>query len=148
MKFGKLQRAYFKAQDGAYSIVTDNERKKGQVTLVEKEGEVDVALSALGRANIPREAAKAKPVGVYVRSTTGLEKSEKLTINFPKAGKDELRIYRNAARGFNYEAGDVWYVFRRGRRLYVGCMAEVLWRSIGRIDPDDETYLSDATGAS
>jgi 5-methylcytosine-specific restriction protein A len=141
MKFGRLQLSYFRATEGAYSIVTDDERRKGQITLTEADGEAAIAIQALGHANIPRGAANGLLSAVTVRRPDGSEERGKLTINFPKARGDELRIYRNARAGFNYEAGDVWFIYRRGRRLFVGAMKESVWRTLGRQDMEDERYV-------
>jgi 5-methylcytosine-specific restriction protein A len=141
MTFGHLQLSYFRATEGAYSIVTDDERRKGQITLTEADGEADIAVKAIGRANIPRAAANGLLSDVTVRRTDGSEKRGELTINFPKATGDELRIYRNARAGFNYEAGDVWFIYRRGRRLFVGAMKDSAWRALGRQDMEDERYV-------
>jgi 5-methylcytosine-specific restriction protein A len=141
MKFGHLQLSYFSASDGAYSIVTDDERRKGQITLTEADGEADIAIKAIGRANIPRGAADGLLTDVTVRRPDGSEEPGKLTINFPKSKGDELRIYRNAKAGFNYEAGDVWFIYRRRDRLFVGAMKEAAWRALGRLDTEDERYV-------
>lgn len=141
MKFGPLQLKFFNADDGAYSIVTEDERRKGQITLTEADGESDVAIAALGEGNIPRRAAQSRPIAVSILMSDGSEAKAPLTINFPKANGNELRIYRKASAGFSYMAGDVWFVFRRKRRMFVGSMTERAWRSIGRLDQDDDRYV-------
>lgn len=141
MKFGLLQLNLFHADEGAYSIVTADERDNSQITLTETDGEAAIAIRALGREKIPRKAARSQPLKVYVASPDGSEQQTTLTINFPKARGDELRIYRNSKQGFAYEAGDVWFIFRRNRDLFVGSMTESQWRSIGRSDPDDDIYV-------
>lgn len=146
MRFGPLQLNYFNADEGAYSIVTDDERNKGQITLTESDGESAIAIRALGEGNIPRQAAQSRPVRIRVRRLDGTEQSADLTVNFPKATRNELRIYRKAAEGFGYEAGDVWFVFRRARRLFVGAMSESAWRAIGRQDPEDDRYVDLVAG--
>jgi 5-methylcytosine-specific restriction protein A len=142
MKFGRLQLSYFRATEGAYSIVTGDERDNSQITLTEADGEAAIAIQALGRTNIPRGAARGRTSTVMVRRPDGSEEPGELTINFPKATGDELRVYRNAKTGFNYEAGDVWFIYRRrGRRLFVGAMKESAWRALGRQDVEDERYV-------
>jgi len=147
MKFGPLQKAYFNADEGAYSIVTGRERDDGQITVTEAEGEANIVLSAIPRANIPRGAAAGKRQSLDVIHRDGQELSGSLTINFPKADRDELRIYRSAQDGFDFEAGDVWYVFRRGIKLTVGCMSEPKWRSIGTTDESDYDFQQSVNGA-
>ncbi|MEI7773774.1 MAG: HNH endonuclease [Verrucomicrobiota bacterium] len=142
VKFGPLQLHYFNADDGAYSIVTKDERKKGQITLTEADGEAQIPIIALGEAGIPRSAAKEFPLDISVRKPDGTETLGKLTVNFPKGSKNELRIYRKAAAGFGFEADDVWFIYRRGETLCVGAMSEMAWRAIGRIDADDENYVT------
>ena len=148
MKFGPLQLQLFQADEGAYSIVTENEREKGQITLTEKDGEADIATRAIGTAKIPRTAAKEFPLQVYVRQTNGNEQASALTINYPKSKGYELRIYRKASEGFDFEAGDVWFIYRRKSRLVVGAIQEQIWRNLGRQDDEDQIYVDLASGES
>jgi len=39
MKFGVLQKEYFKADEGAYSVVTFDERDHSQITITDADGE-------------------------------------------------------------------------------------------------------------
>lgn len=146
MLFGPLQLEFFNADEGAYSIVTADERAKGQITLTEADGEADIAIRAIGAAHIPRSAARSFPLPVYVRRPDGTETPAELTINFPKVARNELRIYRKATEGFGYQAADVWFIYRRGERLVVGAMLEAAWRSLGRQDADDDIYIDLAAG--
>jgi hypothetical protein len=59
MKFSALQKVYFGADSGAYSLVTLDERKKSQITITDADGESNIVISAIGAASIPRAAAKA-----------------------------------------------------------------------------------------
>ena len=140
MKFGPLHKAYFNADEGAYSKVTSRERTDYQITVSEADGEAAVVLTAIGASNIPREAADGKRQQVTVVQRTGTETPTTITINYPKATGDELRIYRSAKDGFDFEADDIWYVFRRGKKLFVGCMHESKWRSIGTCDQQDDAF--------
>lgn len=122
MKFGPLHKAYFSADEGAYSKVTSRERTDYQITVSEADGEAAVVLTAIGASNIPREAADGKRQQVTVVQRTGTETPTTITINYPKATGDELRIYRSAKDGFDFEADDIWYVFRRGKNfLWAAC---------------------------
>lgn len=139
MKFTKSQLVSFGAQDGAWSEVTSDERSKSQITISDSEGEAEVAIRALGRKNIPRTPAKGKTeVKIFKRDGTCV--TGKLTIKFPKAGKDELRIYRNVRAGFDYESGDIWFVCRKGRTLTVGSMPKRKWEAIARDDSGDAEF--------
>ncbi len=142
MKFGPLQKHYFDADEGAFSIVTHDEYDNSQITITDGDGEADILISAIGEGNIPREAAKGKKTDLFLWASGGVVKPIKLTINFPKKTKNELRIYRNAGQGFAYKEGDVWFVFRRKRDLFVGSLPEKVWRSLGRLDEEDEIYTA------
>lgn len=147
MKFSPLQKAYFRATDGAYSIVTSDERKKRQITVTETDGESQIAVSHFGECNIPRKAnnGKSLPAMVFNQSLKQF-RAANLTINFPKSKGNELRIYRGAHSGFAYEAGDVWYVFVKNKKLYVGSMPEHQWRTIGTLDSNDEEFQEAVDG--
>ncbi len=142
MRFGPLQKIYFQAEEGAFSVVTPGERSDGQITVTIADGEASVVETALGAANIPRSAAGGKRQQVTVIRRDESEQAASLTINYPKPSGQELRIYRSVSDGFDFEAGDIWYVFsRRGRQsLYVGCMTESKWRSIGTTDDNDQAF--------
>lgn len=140
MKFGPLHKAYFSADEGAYSVVTSRERNDGQITVTDADGEAAVVLTALGATNIPRGAAAGQRQQVTVIERSGTENPTTITINFPKSDRDELRVYRSEKDGFDFEADDIWYVFRRGKKLFVGCMHEPKWRSIGTSDQQDDAF--------
>lgn len=140
MKFGPLQKTYFKADEGAYSIVTKRERMDGQITITETDGEADVVLSALGINNIPRGATTGKRQPLSVVQKDGSELNTSLTINFPKDSGKELRIYRSAKDGFDFEPGYIWFVFLKAGALRVGCMPEPQWRAIGTTDGLDDSF--------
>ncbi len=139
MKFTRDQLIYFGAEDGAWSEVTVDERANSQITVSDTEGEAEIVIHALGKTNIPRGSASGKsPVTVFRRSGEAVESG--LKINFPKQGKDELRIYRNTVAGFDYEKGDVWFVFRKGDRLTVGSFPSTKWHALGREDKEDAGF--------
>jgi 5-methylcytosine-specific restriction protein A len=142
MKFGPLQKQYFNADEGAYSIVTEDERNKAQITITEADGESDILISVLGETNIPRESAKQRPTMLNLWQGPTTSRPIALTVNFPKKDKRELRIYRKSREGFAYEKGDVWFIFRRKKALFVGSLPEQTWRQMGRIDDDDSAYNS------
>ena len=129
MKFYNTQLSYFAATEGAYSEVTKNEYEKGQITIVEDEGEVDVLISALGRQNIPRTPDSWRSTVEIISRNGGIGQGS-LKINFPKPDKDELRIYRNQREGFDYLEGDIWFIFRKKRDLTIGSMPLRKWNHL------------------
>jgi 5-methylcytosine-specific restriction enzyme A len=141
MKFSPLQKAFFAASDGAYSIVTGDERRNSQITISEADGESQIVIDQFGPEQIPRLAIKGRrlPISIYNSETKASSDSE-IGINYPKSEGNELRIYRNAEAGFNYQAGDFWFVFTREGRLHVGSMPEPEWRSIGTGDYNDSIF--------
>ncbi len=140
MKFGPLQKAYFNADDGAYSIVTEDERNNSQITITETDGESTIVTDILGTSNIPRKATGGVRQSLRILPRSGTEQQSDLAINFPKHKGNELRIYRSVQSGFDYEAHDIWFVFRRGSDLVVGSMRESDWRSIGTSDSSDDAF--------
>jgi len=139
MKFTKDQLNYFGAEDGAWSAVTSDERHKGQITITDADGEAEIVIQALGRRNIPRSPATGRTqVSMFKRNGDVI--GGELKINFPKQGKDELRIYRNTKAGFDYENGDVWFVFRKGDQLTVGSFPAAKWHALGREDKEDAEF--------
>ncbi len=129
MKFCGAQLSYFGATEGAYSHVTENEWEKGQITIVEDEGEVDVLINSLGKKNIPRTPDSWRTTVITI-SRAGEVKHGSLKINFPKLNKDELRIYRNQREGFDFLEGDIWFIFRKRGVLTVGSMPIRKWNRL------------------
>jgi hypothetical protein len=58
MKFSALQKVFFDAEQGAYSIVTADERSNSQLTITDTDGESEIVISAVGASSIPRQAAR------------------------------------------------------------------------------------------
>ena len=139
MKFSKAQLLLFGADDGAYSAVTKDERSNSQITIAAGEGESEIAVYALGEKNIPRLTSSDRVILPIIRRSGEVTKGE-LAIMFPKPAGDELRIYRNKPQGFDYEDGDVWFLFRKGRKLTVGSMPKYKWDKAGRVDETDHDY--------
>src|SRR5436190_23496493 len=139
MRFGPLQRLHFGADDGAFSIVTVTEATDPQITL--DQDERAVVLSVIPEARIHRGSRKSggsAAMQTFRRWPDGLRISQPLV--FPKPDKDEMRLYIPKRSDFAPPAGAVWFIFRRGRQLWIGALSEGEWRSIGRADPDDEVY--------
>ena len=139
MKFTKKQLRYFGAIDGAWSEITQDERDHSQINISEDSGETEVAIKGLGKANIPRTPLKRRTLISTVTRNGFLNRGE-LLIQFPKTNKDELRIYRNETNGFDYEAGDIWFIHRNRRQLTVGSMPRWKWETLGREDQEDSQF--------
>lgn len=138
MLFNSLYLAYFNADAGAYSIVTGDERRKGQITITETDGEASVLVKHFSEEQIPRGGARASRLVAMTHSRNGEPHQEaNLAINFPKQNKNELRVYRNSSAGFNYEAGDVWFIYTKEEEIHIGSMPEQEWRRLGTTDDED-----------
>jgi hypothetical protein len=61
MKFSALQKVFFDAEQGAYSIVTADERSNSQLTITDTDGESEIVISAVGASSIPRQAEQGVP---------------------------------------------------------------------------------------
>ena len=140
MKFSALQKVFFDAEQGAYSIVTADERSNSQLTITDTDGESEIVISAVGASSIPRQAARGSKTKLHLWEAPKKSKPIELTINFPKKSKNELRVYRNASAGFDYQEGDVWFIFTSKGELYIGSIPEEVWRKIGRHDDQDSLY--------
>jgi len=150
MKFGALHKAYFDADDGAYSIVTEDERKKGQITLTETDGEAQIAIehySSCGQT-IPRKATKDQRLPVKTCTVDNQWENADIAINYPKSQGNELRIYRSEKSHFAYQAGDIWYTFVKDAHLHIGSMPEKEWRRQGIDDYDDSKFQSNVDSDS
>ena len=132
MLFSQNHRRFFGATRGAYSKVTFDERKKGQITITESDGEAQIVVDLLGADQIPRERTGEKRSRVIIRKTDNTLNPATLSINFPKKRGNELRVYRNDEDGFGYEEGDIWFVYERNARLHVGAIPEPEWRNLLR----------------
>ena len=49
--------------------------------------------------------------------------------------------------GFNYNAGDVWYIFTKDNVLHVGSMSEEQWRRLGISDQHDGEFQASIDSA-
>jgi hypothetical protein len=143
MRFGTVQKSYFGASDGAYSLVTKREVYDSQITLTGEE--VELAISHFGSSGIhtgpvksDREAASKKFL-LYTASGETEEISANLV--FPKPSNSELRLYLSK-KSFMPKEGQIWFIYVTGRRLCIGAMDEMRWRSLGRDDAEDDHYIS------
>ncbi|MBC2607498.1 HNH endonuclease [Pelagicoccus albus] len=142
MLFSTLQKAFFNASDGAYSIVTDDERFNSQITLTDSDGESQIAISHYESKGIeiPRLKTAGRKLPICIWGNEVSTSESQLAVNYPKPTGNELRIYRNVRQGFSYESGDVWFIYRSEGRLFVGSMPVAQWRSIGTRDENDSAF--------
>jgi 5-methylcytosine-specific restriction protein A len=52
-----------------------------------------------------------------------------LSLVFPKKDKNELRLYISKRAGFRPVENDVWFIFLKGKDIWIGAMGEVQWRN-------------------
>lgn len=123
-KFSKALLEHFRAESGAFSLVTEVEASKRQVVtrVVERDllenffGEqLTKRLGKGGKKSLeklnetPNSYFRIYPSGVYVS----------LPLVYPKLNKRELRIYFNQGQ-FSPNAGDYWYTFIRNDEIWIG----------------------------
>lgn len=137
----------FDANRGAFSIVTDQEASKGQITISGKEKELVIAFfkgEIFKGKKEDNPAAATKQFRLY-----GTDKIIGLTTHFrPRTDKNELQLYSNDHEGFSPAAGDIWFVFQRSDEhyLYIGFMSADEWDTIDGLQPytddsaDDERF--------
>ncbi len=144
MRFGVVQKSFFRASDGAYSRVTQREVYDSQITLTGEE--VDLVTAYFGNEGIHNGPVKSNPKAAlktfHLYSQSGGITEIKANLVFPKPSKSELRLYLSK-RTFMPETGQIWFIFIADERLCIGAMNEERWRSLGRDDVDDDTYISD-----
>lgn len=130
-KFSTEELAFFKAESGAYSVVTAREAEGDKsVTIVQDEK--SVLFKCYSEDSFAR-AGGAKPNGnletkkFYVIDPETREYSERdISVKYPKADKNELRLYFNRPSGFYPLSGQNWFIFtRKGERLpFIGAVDE------------------------
>lgn len=145
MRFGPVQKDYFLALDGAYSIVTEREVYDSQITLTGEE--VDVVAGYFGPSGIHQGNVRSNPKAALKLFSlfNGAEKSFDVALNlvYCKDDKSELRLYLRKDQ-FKPEPGEIWFIYvSNDKRLCLGSMDEEKWRSLGREDFDDEKYIAD-----
>ncbi len=143
MLFSTLQKAYFNADEGAYSLVTSREHIDGQITLTDSDGEKPIAFAHFGEGKIPRTNSEL-PISVWLSPNEIFDSRVKL--RFPKSTGGELRIYASKESRFQFNSGDVWFIYRSEGRLVVGSMSEFEWRAIGVQDDNDAAYQESIEG--
>ncbi len=144
MRFGPVQKSFFNATDGAYSIVTEREVYDSQITLTGEE--VELVQKHFGSAGIhhgnvrSNKEAALKTFTIYKQGAA--TKQIQLNLVFCKDDKSELRLYLRG-KVFKPSPKSIWFLFLSNGALVIGAMAEDQWRSLGREDIDDDDYIAD-----
>lgn len=138
MEFGILQKAKFGTEKGTYSVVTKDEVKKSQITLTDFETQLAVELFGEtifhgAKKNDPSKARQAFHLD-------GSTETVYLNLVYPKPKRSELRLYIGKRAGFKPKAGDIWFMYVKGGKIFIGAMSEMEWRSQERQDEDDDLY--------
>lgn len=131
-EFSTALRKYFKADTGAYSVVTDREFFDSQVTLSGAESELVASFAekwlSTRRGSVSALEEKGIDAGYNFRiHPTG----EVATLNliYPKPKKNELRLYLRAGY-FKPQANTYWCVFLREGELWLGSFDFLLLSTI------------------
>lgn len=137
MEFGPVQKKFFGALQGAYSVLTANEIEKSQITLTDAEAEIAInfyGFENIQKGNVTDDREKASQ-DFYLHGT---EEVVNLNLVYPKYPKTELRLYLRA--GFKPKANSIWFMYVKNGHLYIGSMPANIWQNIGREDYEDEEY--------
>lgn len=144
-EFDRALRAFFRADRGAFSPVTETEAGDGQITLTGVERAI--AVQNLGEDYLRQFEGPKRSFSVEL-----LEKRPRFKIhphgrvvrpvmNFPKPGDNELRIYFNDDEEFKVSEGNNWGIFERQGELWLCEISPALLEQInsGSIDPDNRS---------
>lgn len=144
MRFGPVQKTYFNATDGAYSVVTEREVYDSQITLTGEE--VELVQKHFGPAGIHHGNVKSNKEAALKNFTlyTPGSASRQIQLNlvYCKDDKSELRLYLRG-KVFKPDPKTIWFLFVSNGALVIGAMAEDKWRSLGREDVYDDDYIAD-----
>ena len=131
---------FFEADSGEGSKITEkDEARKRQLTVVAHERRLlvkyhpDVPIGALRKV----EEQGKKVLFQFRLYPTG--QLVNLKINFPKPGKNELRLYFNETV-FSPKAGDYWFLFERKNELWIGSLDDrelTAARQLNPLDPQN-----------
>ena len=132
MRFEHIHNRFFSSHTGAYSILTTREFDDSQLTLTDDE--FQLANYFFG-GRIHSGPVRLDPDGalkVFQLYPTG--KQLGLNLIYPKPEREELRLYLSERRGFKPRAGDIWFLFEREAKLFLGSMPAIEWnRHFGSI---------------
>jgi 5-methylcytosine-specific restriction protein A len=140
MEFSNSHNINFGSVSGAYSKVTDREYKDSQITVTAEE--TFILLDFFGKENIlignvasnPSKAKKS-----FKLYPSGSEVG--LNLNYPKPGKEELRLYLSSNAGFKPKADNIWFMFKKNNELWIGELSESQWSDFNHSVLDDDTDL-------
>ena len=123
-EFDKALNTFFKSTQGVGSRVTErDEASKRQLTVTQHER----ALLLKYHQNLPVGSLRdAEERGEQSRFRFRKYPSGRwidLKLNFPKMGKNELRLYFNEA-DFSPNANDMWFMFERNNDLWIGSLED------------------------
>lgn len=132
MRFKHIHNQFFSSHTGAYSILTAREFADSQLTLTDDE--FQLANYFFG-GRIHSGPVRLDPDGAikefWLHPT---EKQIGLNLIYPKSDREELRLYLSERRGFKPRAGDIWFLFEREAKLFLGSMLVIDWnRHFGTI---------------
>ncbi|NOT79329.1 MAG: hypothetical protein HOP07_10075 [Bacteriovoracaceae bacterium] len=131
--FSQIQNEYFHSSHGAFSPVSElDEANKAQITCTGFEYEILIEFFQLqnihvGAVGLNRALAEKS----FYNDNVG--KFITLPLTFPKAGKNELRLYMRKGDDFYPNANQIWYLYKRNNEDFL---------HIGFIDPTDWEILS------
>ncbi len=126
VEFGDVHRRFFKAEAGTYSKVTPREADASEVNLTGPEARL--AEQFFGRERIHAGAVRTDPAAAAQRFKA-YPGGELVYLNlvYPKPDRTEMRLYLSAQKGFKPPGGSIWFLFQRGRDLFVGFMPADDW---------------------
>jgi hypothetical protein len=128
-EFDERHRLFFKAEAGTYSKVTHREADASEVNLTGPEARL--AEQFFGRDRIHAGAVRADPAAATqrFRAYPGGELVY-LNLVYPKRDRTEMRLYLSSQKGFKPSGGSIWFLFQRGRDLFVGFMPGDEWNKL------------------
>jgi 5-methylcytosine-specific restriction enzyme A len=104
--------------------------------------EVDIALTYFGKNNLLRgNVSSNRELAEKTFQLYSQDKKIKLSLGYFKAPSTELRLYLRTT--FSPNAGDIWFIFIKEGKLWIGFMNESEWRSEAselKQDESDEVY--------
>ena len=134
MRFGIGLLQKFNADDGAWSVVTPREEYDSQLTVTGDEAAVIEAYFGKDTIHIGRVGlAPATAAKQFFLHPSGNEVS--LNLVYPKPIRTELRLYLSVRRCYKPAPLDIWFIYLKKGRLYLGSMTESEWELWTRPTP-------------
>ena len=124
MRFGQTERTKFGTKKGAYSRLTEREYDDSQLTCTDYEYDLLTGhFDEIHRGNVRSNPKAAKKT--FRLHGTGEE--VQLNLVYPKAEKDELRLYLSTRAGYKPLPGRYWFVYVLDSEIYIGSMETGEW---------------------